>query len=36
VDSEDISENGIKAVVYGDFLHVVTKKGKYMRIKITE
>lgn len=36
LDQEEVSERGTRAVVYQDFLHVLTKKGKYFRVKIKE
>lgn len=36
LDPEEISPFGTKAVVYQGHLHVLTKKGKYFRVKMGE
>jgi hypothetical protein len=36
LDAEEISDRGTKAVVYDEYLHVLTKKGKYFRVKLNE
>ena len=36
LDSEEVSGSGTKAVVYQGYLHVLTKKGKYFRVKLTD
>jgi hypothetical protein len=34
--AEDYSEGGPKAVISNGFMHVLTKNGKYVKVKITD
>ena len=36
LENDDISERGTKAVCGKGYLHVLTKKGKYFRAKISD
>lgn len=36
LNPEQVGESDIQAVIHQDFLHIVSKKGWYIRVAITE